>query len=76
MFRANDEKTLVEIGAVAGNTPCVLPPPRQDKNFVNTSLTTGDIHGCAIGTKGLHNFHTRERREYLKSCVTTDIFGA
>ena len=76
MFRANDDKTLVEIGAVAGSTPCVLPPPRQDQNFVKTSLTTTDIHGCAIGTKGLYNFHTRERRDHPKSCVTSDIFGA
>lgn len=58
----DDKKQKVEIGKVMGSEPVVLPPARQDKNFVNTSLTTVDIHGCRIGTKGLGNFHTRDRR--------------
>lgn len=76
MVRANDDKTVTEIGDVLGSHPCVLPPPRQDTNFVATSLKTTDIHGCAIGTKGLGNFHTRERRAYKKTNITSDIFGA
>ena len=54
----------------------MLPPARQDPNFLQTSLTTGDIHGCKIGTKGLGNFHTRVRREYKQTNITSDIFGA
>ena len=41
-----------------------------------TSLKTSDIHGCAIGTRGLGNFHDRTRRSYLKTNETADIFGA
>lgn len=70
----NDKK--IAIGQVAGSKPCVLPPPREDKSFVNTSLTTGDIHGCRIGTKGLGNFHTRERRAYRVTNEKNDIIGA
>jgi hypothetical protein len=39
-------------------------------------LKTGDIHGCAIGTKGLGNFHTRERRGFKNTNITSDIIGA
>jgi len=39
-------------------------------------LTTTDIHGCKIGTKGLGNFHSRVRREYKATNITSDIFGA
>jgi hypothetical protein len=39
-------------------------------------MTTADIHGCNIGTKGLGNFHTRVRREYKNTNITSDIFGA
>lgn len=70
----NKEKTV--IGKVAGCEPVVLPPARKDENFVNTSLTTKDIHGCRIGTKGLHNFHTRERRSYRVTNEKNDIIGA
>ena len=59
-----------------GSEPVVLPPARQDKNFVNTSLTTTDIHGCRIGTKGLGNFHTRDRRSYRDTNKKSDIIGA
>ena len=41
-----------------------------------TSLTTTDIHGCKTTTKGLGSFHTRERREYKKTNITSDINGA
>ena len=70
----NDKK--VAIGSVFGSKPQVLPPARKDENFVNTSLTTGDIHGCKIGTKGLGNFHTRERRAYRVTNEKNDIIGA
>ena len=72
----DENKSLTEIGPIIGNVPCALPPPRQDQEFVAKSLKTKDIHGCAIGTKGLGNFHTRERREYKVSNVTADIIGA
>lgn len=72
IVRDDDNKPL-EIGKVQGSNPCVLPPARQDKEFVATSLKTGDIHGCAIGTKGLGNFHTRERRGYKKTNDISDI---
>jgi len=39
-------------------------------------LKTDDIHMCSIGTKGLGNFHTRERREYKNTNHTEDIGGA
>ena len=72
----DDDGELKEIGVVKGSYPVVLPPPREDQNFVKTSLTTTDIHLCAIGTKGLGNFHTRIRREYKNTNVTKDIPGA
>ena len=31
---------------------------------------------CATMTKGLGNFHTRERRAYLNTNITSDIVGA
>ena len=58
----DDNNKKIEIGEVGGSKPNVLPPPRKDENFLNTSLNTKDIHGCKVGTKGLGNFHTRERR--------------
>jgi len=42
---------ICEIGRVPGSLSNVLPPPRQDVNFMATSLKTDDILGCAIGTK-------------------------
>lgn len=72
----DENQNICEIGLVKGSQPCVLPPPRQDTNFVATSLKTEDIHGCAIGTKGLGNFHTRTRRVYKNTNITSDIFGA
>lgn len=60
----DDKQTVQAIGHVQGSKPCVLPPARKDENFLNTALTTTDIHGCKIGTKGLGNFHTRVRRAY------------
>ena len=72
----DEEKKLVEIGAVQGSIPCVLPKPREDPNFQAKSLKTDDIHGCKIGTRGLGNFHNRERREIKETNRTEDIFGA
>lgn len=72
----DDKKEVCEIGPILLNKPNVLPPARQDQNFTATSLKTGDIHGCAIGTKGLGNFHTRERRGYKNTNITSDVFGA
>lgn len=71
----DDGGNLTEINKVAGSEPNVLPPPRKDQNFQATSLQTTDIHGCAIGTKGLGNFHTRIRREYKNTNITQDILG-
>ena len=70
----NKEKTV--IGKVTGSEPVVLPPARLDQNFTNTSLNTTDIHGCRIGTKGLGNFHTRERRAFRETNKKNDIIGA
>lgn len=72
----DDDNKCVKIGPVDGSIPVTLPPPRKDTNFVNTSLTTTDIHGCKTSTKGLGSFHTRERREVKKTNITSDIFGA
>lgn len=72
----DDKNQKVEIGEVGGSKPNVLPPPRKDFNFVNTSLNTKDIHGCKVGTKGLGNFHTRERRAIRETNQISDIFGA
>jgi len=72
----DEDKNVCTIGPIGQNKPNVLPPARQDENFTATSLKTGDIHGCAIGTKGLGNFHTRERRAYKNTNNTADIFGA
>lgn len=69
----DEDGKVCEIGSVAGSKPNVLPPPRQNQEFVNTSLKTTDIHGCAIGTKGLGNFHTRERRAFKDTNKTEDI---
>jgi hypothetical protein len=71
----DDAGNLCEINKVQGSEPNVLPPPRKDENFLATSLKTTDIHGCAIGTKGLGNFHTRIRREYKNTNITSDIIG-
>ena len=59
----DEDKKVCEIGDVVGSKPQVLPRARQDTNFLATSLKTDDIHGCKIGTRGLGNFHNRERRE-------------
>lgn len=40
------------------------------------SLNTKDILGCGVGTKGLGNFHSRDRRAYLTTNMTKDIIGA
>lgn len=72
----DEKKEVCTIGPIDMNKPNVLPPPRQDQNFTATSLKTEDIHGCAIGTKGLGNFHTRERRGYKNTNITSDIIGA
>lgn len=76
-YMARDENNQkVEIGDVRGSKPNVLPPARQDANFTNTSLNTKDIHGCRVGTKGLGNFHTRERRGIRDTNQIADILGA
>lgn len=72
----DEDGNKIEIGPVQGCIPQVLPPPRKDLSFVNTSLTTKDIMGCAVGTKGLGNFHSRERRAIKQINQTSDIFGA
>lgn len=72
----DDKNQKMEIGQVGGSKPNVLPPPRKDENFMNTSLTTQDIHGCKIGTKGLGNFHTRERRAVRETNKIGDIIGS
>lgn len=54
----------------------MLPPPRKDTNFVHTSLKTEDIHGCGVGTKGLGNFHTRERKDIRLINKNYDIEGS
>ena len=72
----DENKEVCTIGPIGQNKPHVLPPARQDVNFITTSLKTTDIHGCAIGTKGLGNFHTRDRRGFKNTNNTADIFGA
>jgi hypothetical protein len=67
---------VCDIGEVTGSKPNVLPPARKDERFLQTSLTTKDIDGCASNTKGLGNFHSRERRAFLKTNTISDIFGA
>ena len=67
---------VITIGPVEGSKPCVLPPARQDLNFVAKSLKTEDILGCSIGTKNHGNFHTRDRRGYKITNVTSDVIGA
>ena len=54
----------------------MLPPERTKPEFQGKSLQTNDIHGCAVSTKGLGNFHTRKRRAFLTTNVTEDIQGA
>lgn len=77
VYMARDEdNNKVAIGAVAGSKPSVLPPARQDENFKNKALKTDDIHGCKVGTKGLRNFHTRERRGFRVTNEKNDIIGA
>tara|TARA_B100000780_G_C21073305_1_gene431977 strand:- start:386 stop:754 length:369 start_codon:yes stop_codon:yes gene_type:complete len=71
----DDAGKICEINKVQGSEPNVLPPPRKDENFLATSLKTTDIHGCAIGTKGLGNFHTRIRRDHKETNLTADIVG-
>ena len=53
-----------------------MPPARQDDNFMAKSLKTEDILGCAIGTKNHGSFHTRDRRGFKNTNITTDIIGA
>lgn len=72
----DENKQKVEIGSVFGSIPVVLPPARKDERFTNTSLNTTDIHGCKIGTKGLGNFHSRERRGFRVTNEKNDIIGA
>lgn len=43
---------------------------------MHKSLKTDDIHGCAIGTKGLHNFHTRIRKDIRNPNTNDDIIGS
>jgi len=71
----DEDGKLTEINKVPGSEPNVLPPPRKDENFLATSLKTNDILGCATTTKGLGNFHTRIRREYKNTNITSDIIG-
>lgn len=72
----DDKNSKSEIGFVQGSTPCVLPPQRTDKNFLASSLTTSDILGCTSGTKGLGNFHNRQRKDWRSINNTKDIPGA
>ena len=72
----DDKKTVGIIGPIIGNIPVILPPARQDPNFLNKSLNTKDILGCGTSTKGLDNFHTRIRRDYKNTNNTQDIVGA
>mmetsp|Transcript_9374 Transcript_9374/g.14265 ORF Transcript_9374/g.14265 Transcript_9374/m.14265 type:complete len:122 (+) Transcript_9374:652-1017(+) len=75
MIRDEEDK-LCDIGDVKGSKPHVLPPPRQDKSYIDAALKTKDILGCAVSTKGLGNFHSRERRGFKNTNITTDIVGA
>jgi len=43
---------------------------------VAKSLKTDDILGCSIGTKNHGNFHTRDRRGYKTTNITSDVIGA
>lgn len=70
-----EDGTVTTIGNVPGSFPNVLPPPRQDKEFVATSLKTKDILGCATSTKGIGSFHTRERKDIKQTNITSDIIG-
>ena len=72
----DEDKGYFEVGPIKGNAPSVLPPARKDPNFLKTSLQTADITGCKTSTKGLGNFHSRERRAYLNSVNTLDVHGA
>ena len=72
----DEDKKMIEIGSVFGSTSVVLPPARTDERFKCTTLTTSDIHGCKIGTKGLGNFHNRARRGYRVTNEKNDIIGA
>ena len=77
MYKHRDEDNFLgEIGPVFGSNPKVLPPKREDPNFQATSLQTADIEGCKSSTKGLGNFHSRERRGFLQANKTDDIIGA
>lgn len=67
---------ITTIGPVDGSKPHVLPPARKDLNFVAKSLKTDDILGCSIGTKNHGNFHTRDRRGFKNTNITSDIIGA
>jgi hypothetical protein len=67
---------IVTIGPVSGSKPNVLPPARKDLNFVAKSLKTNDILGCSIGTKNHGSFHTRDRRGFKNTNITSDIIGA
>jgi len=72
----DEDNKLTEIGSVKGSIPHVLPPPRKDTTYSNLPLRTNDILGCTVGTKGLGNFHSRERRGFKNTNITADIFGA
>ena len=39
-------------------------------------MKTEDILGCAIGTKNHGSFHTRDRRGFKNTNITSDIHGA
>jgi hypothetical protein len=39
-------------------------------------MKTNDILGCKIGTRGLGNFHSRDRRAFLETNRVADIFGS
>jgi hypothetical protein len=71
-----EDGTVTEIGLIQGSVSNSLPPARQDKEFQATSLKTMDILGCATNTKGIGSFHTRERRGYMNTNITSDIIGA
>lgn len=63
-------------GYVKGSKPNVFPPERTQSEFKKLSLTTQDIAGCKVSTKGLGSFHTRIRRTFLTTNVTADVPGA
>ena len=70
-----EDGTKCTIGQVPGSLPNVLPPARQDQEFVATSLKTKDILGCATSTKGIGSFHTRPRKDVKQTNITSDIIG-